>query len=112
MHDSSAQTASFLTLSSQGIEPPTNPGRFSQRRTGRSPRVARSRAVVPRDHDLSVTCASLLQFLLPKDTYTQEDYLSFWQNTTGPFRDWYKMLKRGVSPQAGAVNFDGRSDMN
>ena len=32
---------------------------------------------------------------------TQAQYRSFWQNTIGPFRDWYKMLK-GESPQAGA----------
>lgn len=33
---------------------------------------------------------------------TQGQYRSFWQNTTGPFRDWYKMLAKGSSPQAGA----------
>jgi len=34
---------------------------------------------------------------------TQSEYRSFWQNTSGPFRDWYKMLQSGASPQAGAV---------
>ena len=34
---------------------------------------------------------------------TQAEYRGFWQNTTGPFRDWYKMLSRGNSPQAGAA---------
>ena len=34
---------------------------------------------------------------------TQGEYRSFMQNTTGPFRDWYKMLTRGDSPQAGAA---------
>ncbi|HJN96314.1 MAG TPA: sterol desaturase family protein [Gammaproteobacteria bacterium] len=34
---------------------------------------------------------------------TQDQYRSFWQNTIGPFRDWYRMLSRGQSPQAGAV---------
>lgn len=34
---------------------------------------------------------------------TQDEYRSFWQNTIGPFRDWYKMLRKGDSPQAGAV---------
>ncbi len=38
---------------------------------------------------------------------TQHEYRSFWQNTTGPFRDWYKMLKSDVSPQAGAVSSRG-----
>jgi sterol desaturase/sphingolipid hydroxylase (fatty acid hydroxylase superfamily) len=37
---------------------------------------------------------------------TQAEYRTFWQNTTGPFRDWYKMLKRGDSPQAGSVAHD------
>lgn len=32
---------------------------------------------------------------------TQHEYRTFWQNTSGPFRDWYRMI-RGVSPQAGA----------
>ena len=31
---------------------------------------------------------------------TQSEYRSFWQNTTGPFRDWYKMAKGGESPLA------------
>ena len=39
--------------------------------------------------------------------HTQHDYRSFWQNTTGPFKDWYKMLNKGASPQAGAI-----SDLN
>lgn len=39
--------------------------------------------------------------------HTQHEYRSFWQNTAGPFRDWYKMLNRGTSPQAGAI-----SDLN
>ena len=39
--------------------------------------------------------------------HTQHDYRSFWQNTTGPFKDWYKMLTKGASPQAGAI-----SDLN
>lgn len=34
---------------------------------------------------------------------TQREYRSFMQNTTGPFRDWYKMLANGDSPQAGAA---------
>ncbi|MDA0680169.1 MAG: sterol desaturase family protein [Proteobacteria bacterium] len=34
---------------------------------------------------------------------TQAEYRTFWQNTSGPFRDWYKMLRSGSSPQAGAV---------
>ena len=34
---------------------------------------------------------------------TQAEYRTFWQNTTGPFRDWYKMVQGGKSPQAGAV---------
>jgi sterol desaturase/sphingolipid hydroxylase (fatty acid hydroxylase superfamily) len=34
---------------------------------------------------------------------TQGEYRTFWQNTTGPFRDWYKMIRGGDSPQAGAV---------
>jgi sterol desaturase/sphingolipid hydroxylase (fatty acid hydroxylase superfamily) len=38
---------------------------------------------------------------------TQHEYRSFWQNTAGPFRDWYKMLNKGTSPQAGAI-----SDLN
>lgn len=33
---------------------------------------------------------------------TQSEYRSFMQNTIGPFRDWYKMLVSGDSPQAGA----------
>lgn len=35
---------------------------------------------------------------------TQDQYRSFWQNTSGPFRDWYKMIKSGGSPQAGAAS--------
>ena len=31
---------------------------------------------------------------------TQGEYRSFWQNTTGPFRDWYRMLTKGDSPLA------------
>jgi len=34
---------------------------------------------------------------------TQAEYRTFWQNTRGPFADWYRML-RGVSPQAGGVS--------
>lgn len=30
---------------------------------------------------------------------TQSEYRSFWQNTTGPFRDWYAMLRQSRSPQ-------------
>ena len=33
---------------------------------------------------------------------TQAEYRSYWQNTLGPFRDWYRMLSLGKSPQAGA----------
>jgi sterol desaturase/sphingolipid hydroxylase (fatty acid hydroxylase superfamily) len=33
---------------------------------------------------------------------TQSEYRSYWQNTLGPFRDWYRMLSLGKSPQAGA----------
>ena len=29
---------------------------------------------------------------------TQAEYRTFWQNTTGPFRDWYKMIRGGESP--------------
>ena len=32
---------------------------------------------------------------------TQHEYRTFYQNTIGPFRDWYFMLK-GTSPQAGS----------
>ena len=39
--------------------------------------------------------------------HTQHEYRSFWQNTAGPFRDWYKMLNKGTSAQAGAI-----SDLN
>jgi sterol desaturase/sphingolipid hydroxylase (fatty acid hydroxylase superfamily) len=35
---------------------------------------------------------------------TQSEYRSYWQNITGPFRDWYKMLQSGDSPQTGAAN--------
>ena len=31
---------------------------------------------------------------------TQDQYRGFWQNTTGPFRDWYKMTSRGKSRKA------------
>ena len=34
---------------------------------------------------------------------TQGEYRTFWQNTTGPFRDWYRMLRKGDSPLADAV---------
>ena len=34
---------------------------------------------------------------------TQSEYRSYWQNTLGPFKDWYKMLLKGDSPQAGAT---------
>ena len=34
---------------------------------------------------------------------TQDEYRTFLQNTTGPFRDWYEMLSQGNSPQAGAA---------
>ena len=34
---------------------------------------------------------------------TQDEYRSFRQNTTGPFRDWYMMVRSGVSPQSGAA---------
>jgi sterol desaturase/sphingolipid hydroxylase (fatty acid hydroxylase superfamily) len=34
---------------------------------------------------------------------TQSNYRTYWQNTVGPFRDWYKMLRGGKSPQAGAA---------
>lgn len=33
---------------------------------------------------------------------TQDQYRSFWQNTVGPFRDWYQMLTVKESPQAGS----------
>jgi len=33
---------------------------------------------------------------------TQAEYRTFLQNTSGPFRDWYHMLRGGRSPQAGA----------
>lgn len=35
---------------------------------------------------------------------TQSEYRSYWQNTVGPFRDWYQMLRSGDSPQAGAAD--------
>jgi len=35
---------------------------------------------------------------------TQAQYRTFWQNTAGPFRDWYAMIRKGRSPQAGAVS--------
>ncbi len=35
---------------------------------------------------------------------TQGEYRSFWQNTAGPFRDWYNMINSKSSPQAGAVS--------
>ena len=38
---------------------------------------------------------------------TQAEYRTFWQNTTGPFRDWYRMLSSGASPQAGAARGSG-----
>lgn len=31
---------------------------------------------------------------------TQDQYRSFWQNTSGPFRDWYTMIRARVSPGA------------
>jgi sterol desaturase/sphingolipid hydroxylase (fatty acid hydroxylase superfamily) len=31
---------------------------------------------------------------------TQAQYRSFWQNTSGPFRDWYRMLQAGRQPLA------------
>jgi len=34
---------------------------------------------------------------------TQHEYRTFWQNTTGPFRDWYAMIRGQRSPQAGAA---------
>jgi sterol desaturase/sphingolipid hydroxylase (fatty acid hydroxylase superfamily) len=34
---------------------------------------------------------------------TQANYRSYWQNTSGPFRDWYAMLTDSRSSQAGAV---------
>ena len=40
---------------------------------------------------------------------TQHEYRSFWQNTAGPFMDWYKMLNKGTSPQAGAISDLNRS---
>lgn len=53
-------------------------------------------------------------YLPEKDEYTpwgigpetQADYRSFWQNTAGPFRDWYQMLFKGQSPQSGALDKD------
>ena len=38
---------------------------------------------------------------------TQAEYRTFWQNTIGPFRDWYRMLTGGDSPQAGAADAKG-----
>jgi len=38
---------------------------------------------------------------------TQDQYRTFWQNTAGPFRDWYAMIRTGRSPQAGAVPGSG-----
>ncbi|MEL7185707.1 MAG: sterol desaturase family protein [Pseudomonadota bacterium] len=34
---------------------------------------------------------------------TQSEYRSFWQNTTGPFRDWYKMIRAGKTRLAESV---------
>jgi sterol desaturase/sphingolipid hydroxylase (fatty acid hydroxylase superfamily) len=34
---------------------------------------------------------------------TQSEHRTYLQNTLGPFNDWYKMVKKGDSPQAGAV---------
>ena len=34
---------------------------------------------------------------------TQAEYRSYWQNTAAPFRDWYRMLANGASPQAGSA---------
>lgn len=33
---------------------------------------------------------------------TQAEYRTFWQNTRGPFLDWYRLLRGQRSPQAGA----------
>lgn len=45
---------------------------------------------------------------------TQNQYRSLWQNTLGPFRDWYYLARDGVSPQSGAVmdqsSIDGSVD--
>lgn len=38
---------------------------------------------------------------------TQDQYRSWWQNTAGPFRDWYRMLNDKVSPQSGAGETKG-----
>jgi sterol desaturase/sphingolipid hydroxylase (fatty acid hydroxylase superfamily) len=35
---------------------------------------------------------------------TQSEHRTYWQNTVGPFYAWYKMLRKGESPQAGAVS--------
>ena len=35
---------------------------------------------------------------------TQDQYRTFWQNTMAPFRDWHAMIRKGRSPQAGAVS--------
>jgi hypothetical protein len=43
---------------------------------------------------------------------TQDDHRSFWQNTTGPFRDWYAMISgntiKAATPLAGGAS-SGRS---
>jgi sterol desaturase/sphingolipid hydroxylase (fatty acid hydroxylase superfamily) len=36
---------------------------------------------------------------------TQGEYRTFWQNTTVPFRDWYKMIG-GTSSNVGPVSQD------
>ena len=40
---------------------------------------------------------------------TQHEYRSFWQNVIGPFKDWYKMIRGGSSPQNGAAAQSGNS---
>ena len=45
---------------------------------------------------------------------TQDSYRSFWQNTTGPFRDWYAMASgntiKAANPLAGGASSDRSRD--
>lgn len=37
---------------------------------------------------------------------SQGEYRTYWQNTTGPFRDWYRMVRGGNSPLSRPVSPD------
>ncbi|MGI9287077.1 MAG: sterol desaturase family protein [Pseudomonadales bacterium] len=57
-------------------------------------------------------------YIPEKDEYTpwgigpesQAEYRSFWQNISGPFRDWQQMLGSGESPQTGGVGVSGDAE--